>query len=246
MNGKEYHRKYEELYKNVNDVEVPGYGNLVAFANRDSLKYINAYNLVNAHTILRATLRHPDFVIGWSALIELGLTSDQNEVDVTGLSLQDWFLKVTAKINGQTLKEKLVSIDANPKAESLIENLGIISDKIIELEGVQPTGKVLQSVIEREWKLSEADKDLIVFHHDVEYEIDGESFQIESSLLVKGENQTDTAMAKCVGLPMAIFTKLFLTEGFENLSGVQIPTNKLIYKPVLEELKEFGISFDEK
>ena len=142
-------------------------------------------------------------------------------------------------------KEKLQTIEADTKALALIENLGLNAGEAIEIAGVQPPAKVVQDVIERKWKLSPRDKDLLIFHHDFEYELEGESYQLESSLVVKGENQTDTAMSKCVGLPMAIFTKLFLTQGFENLTGVQIPTMKQVYEPVLKELKACGIQFVE-
>ncbi len=246
MNGKEYHRPYEELYHNATELEVLGYGTLAAYANRDSLKYIDTYALKNAHTVLRATLRHPDFMIGWSAMISLGLTDDNNEFDVTGLTFEQWFLKASKNIKGENLAEKLISISAGENAFFLIENLGITSNEKIEIKGEQSPGKVLQSIIVKQWELMDDDKDVLIFHHDIEYEIDGNSHQLESSMIIKGDNQTDTAMAKCVGLPMAIFIKLFLTTGFENLTGVQIPTMKQVYEPVLKELKQHGIFFEEK
>jgi hypothetical protein len=44
---------------------------------------------------------------------------------------------------------------------------------------------------------------------------------------------------------MAIFTKLLLTGKIKNLLGVQIPTMKEVYKPVLKELISYGIGFNE-
>lgn len=246
MNDKEYFREYEQLYKECSFVEVENYGTLAAYANRDSLIYKGHYELENAHTILRATLRHPDFVKGWAAIISLGLTDNKNEFDISGMKYHQWFAEATKHIKGETLKEKLHTVQAHKIALPLIKFLDLTVETKIGLAGVLPPGKVLQHVIEEKWKLSTDDKDLLIFHHDIEYEVDGDSKQLESSLLVKGENQTDTAMAKCVGLPMAIFTKLFLTKGFDKLSGVQIPTMKEVYKPILEELKKFGIEFKEK
>lgn len=246
MNGTEYHRTYENLYKESNIVEVPGYGDLAAYANRNSLKYIDDYELVHAHTVLRATLRHPDFMDGWAAMIALGLTDDKNEFDITGLTFNQWFIKVTKKIKGDTLSEKIETIGSTKEVLVLLENLGVASEEKISLEGIQSPGKVVQSILVEKWKLEPEDKDLLIFHHDIEYEIDEDSYQLESSMIVKGTNQTDTAMAKCVGLPMAIFTKIFLTTGFDGLSGVQIPTVKQVYEPVLKELKTFGIEFEEK
>jgi hypothetical protein len=86
---------------------------------------------------------------------------------------------------------------------------------------------------------------MIVMHHKFGYEINGEKRQIESSLVVKGENQTFTAMAKTVGLPVAIAT-LKILNGEIKTPGVQLPISKEVYVPILKELEEYGIKFTEK
>ena len=52
-------------------------------------------------------------------------------------------------------------------------------------------------------------------------------------------------MAKTVGLPVAIATKLILTGQIQS-KGVRIPISKDIYIPVLKELSENGINFIEE
>ena len=52
-------------------------------------------------------------------------------------------------------------------------------------------------------------------------------------------------MAKTVGLPIAIACLLILNKKI-NLKGVQTPINKEIYDPILNELENFGICFNEK
>ena len=52
-------------------------------------------------------------------------------------------------------------------------------------------------------------------------------------------------MAKTVGLPVAIATKLILNGEIKS-TGVRIPTTKDIYIPVLKELEEHGINFIEE
>ena len=81
-------------------------------------------------------------------------------------------------------------------------------------------------------------------HEFVIQDVDAKSKKLFSSLVVKGEDQTYTAMAKTVGLPLAIATKLIL-NGAIKLKGVQVPVHKEIYDPVLNELKSFGINFKE-
>ena len=86
---------------------------------------------------------------------------------------------------------------------------------------------------------------MIVMQHLFGYELNGEKYQIESSMVCIGDNQTYTAMAKTVGLPVAIAT-LKILNGEITTPGVQIPINKEVYEPILKELNENGIIFKEK
>jgi len=63
-------------------------------------------------------------------------------------------------------------------------------------------------------------------------------------LIAKGEDNVRTAMAKTVGLPLGIAARLIL-NGTIKLKGLHIPTKKEIYEPVLKELEEHGIKFEE-
>jgi len=104
---------------------------------------------------------------------------------------------------------------------------------------------MLQKILQDSWTLEEEDKDMIVMQHLFGYEINGEKKQIESSLVVKGENQNYTAMAKTVGLPVAI-AALKILQGEIKTPGVQLPISKEVYEPILKELKEYGVHFSEK
>ena len=52
-------------------------------------------------------------------------------------------------------------------------------------------------------------------------------------------------MAKTVGLPMAIASKLILQDKIKK-RGVTIPVDQEIYEPVLAELKTLGIELVER
>ena len=69
--------------------------------------------------------------------------------------------------------------------------------------------------------------------------------KLNSSLLVFGDDPVYTSMAKTVGLPVAIATKLILNGEITSL-GVKIPTGKDIYIPVLKELEKYGVNFVEE
>ena len=92
--------------------------------------------------------------------------------------------------------------------------------------------------------LQEGDKDFIAMQHLFEYKLNGQLKKLASTLVVKGESQLITAMAKTVGYPLGIVARLLLTKKI-NLSGVMLPISPDIYNPVLAELKMMGIGFVE-
>jgi hypothetical protein len=67
---------------------------------------------------------------------------------------------------------------------------------------------------------------------------------MKSCLVVRGEDNIHTAMAKTVGLPLGVATKLIL-EGKIKETGLHIPTIPSVYEPVLKELQLHGISFND-
>jgi saccharopine dehydrogenase-like NADP-dependent oxidoreductase len=85
---------------------------------------------------------------------------------------------------------------------------------------------------------------MIVMQHQFEYSSEGKKHLLLSSLTVKGEDEIHTAMAKTVGLPVAIAARLILEEKIKS-KGVHIPVIKEIYQPVLESLRNHSITFAE-
>jgi saccharopine dehydrogenase-like NADP-dependent oxidoreductase len=104
---------------------------------------------------------------------------------------------------------------------------------------------ILQFAMEKKLVLDTDDKDMIVMMHEIQSSVDGRQSTVASTLIVEGENNLRTAMAKTVGLPLGIAAKLIL-NGEINLKGLHIPTKREIYEPVLKELEEHGIRFNEE
>ena len=123
--------------------------------------------------------------------------------------------------------------------------LGMDDDETIINKGFCSAADVMQLALEKKLALQADDKDMIVMLHEIEYEVNGQQSIVNSSLVVKGENSLRTAMAKTVGLPLGIAAKLIL-NGTIGLTGLHIPTRKEIYEPVLKELEEHGIKFNEE
>lgn len=129
------------------------------------------------------------------------------------------------------------------EVEEKLNYLELFDNKKIKLTEGSPA-QLLQDLLEVKWKLQHGDKDMIVMQHLFEYSLNGKNHKLTSSLVVIGDDEEHTAMAKTVGLPLAIAVKNFLTGKFK-LSGVQIPIVKEIYEPMLAELQELGIIFKE-
>ena len=85
---------------------------------------------------------------------------------------------------------------------------------------------------------------MIVMYHKFGYSINGEKKQIDSTMVCLGDGDRKTAMAKTVGLPVAIAALKILNKEIKTY-GVQIPISKEIYEPILAELEENGIRFRE-
>jgi saccharopine dehydrogenase (NAD+, L-glutamate forming) len=127
--------------------------------------------------------------------------------------------------------------------EKLLD-LDILNDeKVIGIKDASPA-KCLQKILEDSWTLDQKDKDMIVMYHKFGYELNGEKYQIDSKMVVKGDDQTYTAMAKTVGLPVAMASLKILNSEITT-PGVQVPIKKEVYAPILKELENYGINFTE-
>jgi saccharopine dehydrogenase-like NADP-dependent oxidoreductase len=222
--------EYKDLFANTGLVEIKPMGNYAWYPNRDSLAYIPVYGLASARSFIRTTLRHPDFCFGWKNLVKAGLTDDKQFILSTISTISGWSKPLLPWVN-----------DSN---KYLYDQLGLFENAPLP-PGAQTSAKILQYLLEKNWKMKESDKDMILMLHEFEYELDNKKYFLRSSLVVKGENATRTAMAKTVGLPLGIAAKLIL-ENKMSLHGLHIPIIPEIYKPVLEELASEGIQFREE
>ena len=118
------------------------------------------------------------------------------------------------------------------------------NEKKIGLKNATPA-QALQKILEDKWTLKPDDKDMIVMYHKFGYELNGQKHQIDSKMVLIGEDQTFTAMAATVGLPVAMAALKVLNKEITT-PGVQRPLSKEVYEPILKELEEYGIHFKEE
>jgi saccharopine dehydrogenase-like NADP-dependent oxidoreductase len=123
--------------------------------------------------------------------------------------------------------------------------LGLDDNETMMNKGLCSAADILQFAAEKKLALRPYDKDMIVMMHEIQSVADSQESLVRSTLIVKGENNLRTAMAKTVGLPLGIAARLIL-NGKIRLTGLHIPTSREIYEPVLKELEEYGIKFTEE
>jgi len=247
--GKFKYIPYHRLFRRTEYLEVKGYGRFEAYANRDSLKYQSAYGLENIKTLYRGTMRRVGFSRAWQNFVMLGMTDDSYTIDDSeNMSYRDFvnsFLPYSPTDSVELKFRHQLKIDQDDIVWDKLVELDIFNaTKMVELKKATPA-QILRKILLDSWTLDHNDKDMIVMYHKFGFKLNGKLQQIDSTMVCIGEDQTYTAMAKTVGLPVAIAT-LDILNGKIKTPGVQIPITKEVYEPILRALENFGIEFQEK
>ncbi|MBU3745384.1 MAG: saccharopine dehydrogenase, partial [Sediminibacterium sp.] len=207
------------------------------YPNRDSLTYIPLYQLETAQNFIRTTLRYPEFCEGWNWLIQLGCTAADNQINTEGMRYSDYFQL-------QLTQSQIQINQIPPHIMQMLIEIGWEDPNLIRLRSGS-SADILQEILEKKWALQPGDRDMIVMLHEIEYTHDNHAYLLRSQLLVEGDNEVQTAMAKTVGLPLGI-AAILLLEGKISARGLHIPTLPEIYIPVMEALEDKGIQFQEQ
>ena len=246
--GKYKYIPYHKLFRRTEFLEVEGYGKFEGYANRDSLKYLESYGLDDVLTMYRGTIRRVGFSKAWNMFVQLGMTDDSYILDNSeNLSYREF-------TNLFLPYHPTDSVEIKTRLALGIEQDDIMWDKLLELDLFNPKkiiglqnatpAQILERILNDSWTLSPHDKDMIVMYHKLGYELGGEKFQIDSKMVCLGDDEIYTAMAKTVGLPVAMAAILILNEKIKTF-GVQLPTKKEVYEPILNELEHYGVVFKE-
>ena len=232
----------EELFAEIRPVTIQLAESLAWYPNRNSLPYLELYGLNNIATFIRTTLRHPIFIKGWHRLVQLGFTQDNPILvnsNTTYANLVQQFLAVN-----KSLSNFNQMIENDSELAQLFQSMGFMdTDSIAQKNEYSPV-TFLQECLEKNLKMEAVDKDRVVMQHEIIYELNGQKKLLVSTLDIDGDDAMHTAMAKTVGLPLALAAVSFL-KGEIKLKGLKVPIQPTIYKAVLPKLKALGIYFHE-
>lgn len=236
---------HHKIFRRIEMIYIPGYGYFEGYANRDSLRYRELYGLEEIRTMYRGTLRKPGFCKAWNIFVQLGATADYYEMEEVDKMTHRQFINSFLTYNPHdSIELKLahyMNIDLEGDEMNKLKWSGFFDDELVGLDKGTPA-EILEHILKKKWALKKTDRDMIVMWHKFNYLENGEKKEFHSTMVVEGDNILNTAMSKSVGLPLGIASKLILS-GDITLKGVQIPTKKEIYGPVLDELKTFEFKF---
>jgi saccharopine dehydrogenase (NADP+, L-glutamate forming) len=246
--GKYKYIPYHRLFRRTEAIYIPGHGYFEGYANRDSLAYLDVYNLRGIKTLYRGTLRRPGFCAAWDVFVQLGATDDsyqmENVSSMTHRQFINSFLSYNPRDSVELKLAHYLNLDLDNGIMFKLKWLGMFDDEPVGLKQGTPA-QILEHILKKKWTLNPADKDMIVMWHKFNFIDNGKHRQIESSMVALGDDDVNTAMSKTVGLPLAIAAKLIL-QGKIKLSGIHVPIEKEIYEPVLRELMATGLHFIER
>ncbi len=240
---------YNRLFRRTELIKIKGHGEFEVYANRNSLKYQKVYGFKDILTLYRGTIRRVGFSRAWNIFVQLGMTDDSYTIpNSEKLSYREYvnlFLPYSPTDSIELKLRHSLKIDQDDLIWKKLKEIDLFNGKkYLEIKNATPA-QALQKILMEKWALAKEDKDMIVMYHKFGYELNGKNYQIDSSMVTIGEDQTYTAMSKTVGLPVAIAALQILNKKITT-PGVLRPIDKEVYKPILEELETYGVQFNEK
>ena len=188
----------------------PGYA-FVAYPNRDSTPYKERYNIPEAQTIIRGTLRYQGFPELIRVLVDMGFLS---EVEQSFLKEPIAWKEATQKVLAASSasendlkwaiasKTTFLNTEEKNRILSALKWIGLFSD-----EKITPRGNLLDTLcatLEKKMQFGEGERDFVMLQHKFEIEHkDGSKETRTSTLCEYGDPKGYSAMAMLVGVRVA-------------------------------------------
>ncbi|KAG0253035.1 saccharopine dehydrogenase (NADP+, L-glutamate-forming) [Mortierella polycephala] len=223
----------------------------VGYPNRDSSPYKERYNIPEAHTILRGTLRYAGFPEFVKTLVDIGFLDDTpQDFLATGAPEIAWN-EVLAKRLGaansseseltQLIKEKS-SVKGEDDIERIIKGmkwLGMFSKTPAERRGNYLD--TLCATLESKMMYAKGERDMVMLQHKFEVELkDGTRQTRTSTILEYGNPEGASAMARLVGMPCGVATQLVL-DGVIKTPGILAPMTMELNEPLIKGIEAEGV-----
>ncbi|XP_016117597.1 alpha-aminoadipic semialdehyde synthase, mitochondrial-like [Sinocyclocheilus grahami] len=225
---------------------IPGF-NLEGFPNRDSTKYAEPYGIESPRTLIRGTLRFRGFSSAMSGFVKLGLINTEpcpllghTASPVSWKELLCKQIGLSTSVSSSVFEDAIYErIGRDDFRMQSLRWLGLLSE-----EPVPHAETILAAVakhLEAKLSFAKGERDMVIMRNDVGIRHPtGELETKHISLVVYGDPNGYSAMAKTVGYPAAIAVRMVL-NGELTTKGLVVPMTKNIYSPVLKRLQEEGL-----
>ena len=236
----------EQLFENYYIQDVPGVGSFENYPNRDSVPYKDIYGLKDAHTVYRGTFRMTGWCETMRKIVALGWLDEEPLKNFSGKTYADLTRHLIGAGNEDIVEAtaKFLGLETYSTAIKRLGWLGLFDDKPLPEDKDNPLD-YMNVLTLKKMVLGSGERDMIVMHHEFVAEYPSKKEYVTSTLVDYGIPNGDSSIARTVSIPAAIAVKMIL-NGKINLSGVYIPVFPEIYNPILDELGEIDIKFEEK
>ncbi|MCJ1392342.1 Saccharopine dehydrogenase [NADP(+), L-glutamate-forming] [Xylographa bjoerkii] len=230
----------------------PGFA-FVGYPNRDSTPYRERYNIPEAQTIIRGTLRFQGFPEFVHVLVDMGFLSQEKrdflEEPISWKEATQKIIDATSDLESDlalavTLKTQFANNEEKARIMTGLRWIGLFSD-----EKIIPRGTPLDTLcatLEPKMQYGPGERDLVMLQHKFEIEHkDGSKETRTSTLCDYGDPGGYSSMAKLVGVPCAVAVRQVL-DGTISEKGILAPMTPRINDPLMMELKKYGIEMKEE
>jgi saccharopine dehydrogenase (NADP+, L-glutamate forming) len=235
----------QELFDHYWSVHIEGLGEFEGYPNRDAMPYADIYSIEPTDWMFRGTLRNS----GWCATLKkigaLGLLDETplDPVPATYRQLTAHLLDADPDADFRQLLSERWGLSADDKPIADLKWLGFFSSDSIP-DGLDTPLDILAARMLDKMAYQPGERDMLIMQHEFVAEYPDRQEEITSTMIDFGIPDGDSSMARTVGLPAAIATRMIL-QGEITLTGVQVPVVPEIYEPVLAELQRLGIGLAE-
>nr|WP_302180111.1 saccharopine dehydrogenase C-terminal domain-containing protein [Chryseosolibacter indicus] len=243
IKGKISHIPYQHLFERAESIKISGLKDLSVIPEGDALYCKKIYQLNEADTVVKGRILRSEFEQIWRLLINLGMTDPHPKIEMFEFASYYNFLDSLLPYSEDEHLETRLKKFINATEEDILKLrwLGLFDDEWINAKDPTPA-TLLQHLLEKKFAMDDKDKDCIIMQHQMEYILKGVKHRMKATLVAQGENKTDSATAKAIGLTTGAAAKAFLLDNIK-VKGLFIPTTKDIYEPILAELVDLGVGF---
>lgn len=244
VKGRMQHIPCYRLFERSEPIQVGGRTDIMTIPEGDSLYYRKIYDLADAHTVSKGKLVRSGFERIWNVLVKLGLTDNASKIDFVGEGSYYNLMDSLLPQSNDSIEDRLMAYTgASPTEVEKLKWLGLFdATPWSEFARETPPAHILQHLLEKKFYLQPDDRDVVIMQHQLGYEFRDEHFELTATLVLEGESEKESALARVIGFTSGAAAKCVLL-GSISVKGLHIPIQREIYDPILNELEELGIAF---